>query len=160
MTELTEAEIKRLVLTWPWPTEAATNAEGFRHVADTVSAIIDARLAPIRAVLADAEKYDDERLPTCDFYGNRFTTRIRQEDLRAALDAASGPVSAQHGTEGQGEGCETCRGEVWCPICEDRREAALPPLVHNHLPYRPPCAEREVDGQLRGACLNDDGSTR
>jgi hypothetical protein len=72
-------------------------------------------------------------------------------------------VSAQQchdGTEGQGEGCETCRGEVWCPNCEDRREAALPPLVHNHFPYRPPCAERVVDGQLRGACLNDDGSPR
>jgi hypothetical protein len=30
--------------------------------------------------------------------------------------------------------------------------------VHNHPPYRPVCNERSVDGQLRGACLNDDGS--
>ena len=32
--------------------------------------------------------------------------------------------------------------------------------VHNHAPYRPACNEREVGGQLRGACLNDDGSDR
>src|SRR5690349_2016208 len=31
-------------------------------------------------------------------------------------------------------------------------------LFHNHPPYRPMCNEREVDGQLRGACLNDDGT--
>ena len=30
--------------------------------------------------------------------------------------------------------------------------------VHNHPPYEPPCNERTVDGQLRGACLNDDGT--
>lgn len=30
--------------------------------------------------------------------------------------------------------------------------------VHDHLPYRPVCNERDVDGQLRGACLNDNGS--
>jgi len=27
--------------------------------------------------------------------------------------------------------------------------------VHNHPPYDPPCNERLVDGQLRGACLTD-----
>lgn len=32
--------------------------------------------------------------------------------------------------------------------------------VHNHLPWRPMCNERVVDGQLRGACLNDDGSDK
>lgn len=32
--------------------------------------------------------------------------------------------------------------------------------VHNHPPYRPACTERQVNGQLRGACLNDDGSDR
>jgi hypothetical protein len=33
--------------------------------------------------------------------------------------------------------------------------------VHNHAPYRPTCNERRLDdGQLRGACLNDDGSDR
>jgi hypothetical protein len=30
--------------------------------------------------------------------------------------------------------------------------------VHNHPPYEPTCNERRVDGHLRGACLNDDGS--
>lgn len=30
--------------------------------------------------------------------------------------------------------------------------------VHNHPPYRPVCNERLVGDQLRGACLNDDGS--
>ena len=30
--------------------------------------------------------------------------------------------------------------------------------VHDHPPYRPVCNERLVDGQLRGACLNDDGA--
>ena len=30
--------------------------------------------------------------------------------------------------------------------------------VHNHPPYRPMCNERTVDGQLRGACLSDDGT--
>lgn len=30
--------------------------------------------------------------------------------------------------------------------------------VHNHPPYRPVCNERDVNGQLRGACLNDDGT--
>lgn len=33
--------------------------------------------------------------------------------------------------------------------------------VHNHQPHRPVCAERRLTGgQLRGACLNDDGSDR
>lgn len=32
--------------------------------------------------------------------------------------------------------------------------------VHNHQPYRPACNERVVNGQLRGACLNDDGTER
>ena len=41
------------------------------------------------------------------------------------------------------------------------RPAARPAArVHNHAPYRPACNERNVDGQLRGACLNDDGSDR
>jgi len=31
--------------------------------------------------------------------------------------------------------------------------------VHNHPPYEPPCNERSVGGQLRGACLQDDGAT-
>ena len=30
--------------------------------------------------------------------------------------------------------------------------------VHNHPPYRPWCDERTVNGQLRGACLSDDGT--
>lgn len=30
--------------------------------------------------------------------------------------------------------------------------------VHNHPPYRPACNERTVNGQLRGACLNDNGT--
>lgn len=33
--------------------------------------------------------------------------------------------------------------------------------VHNHPPYRPVCNERRLpDGQLRGACLTDDGGDR
>lgn len=32
--------------------------------------------------------------------------------------------------------------------------------VHNHRPWQPMCNERVVEGQLRGACLNDDGSPR
>lgn len=34
--------------------------------------------------------------------------------------------------------------------------------VHNHRPYRPVCNERLVGrgAQLRGACLNDDGTDR
>lgn len=32
--------------------------------------------------------------------------------------------------------------------------------VHNHPPYEPICNERRVGGQLRGACLNDDGGDR
>lgn len=32
--------------------------------------------------------------------------------------------------------------------------------VHDHPPYRPACNERTVDGQLRGACLNDDGTPK
>lgn len=32
--------------------------------------------------------------------------------------------------------------------------------VHNHRPFDPSCNERNVGGQLRGACLNDDGSSR
>lgn len=31
--------------------------------------------------------------------------------------------------------------------------------VHDHPAYRPSCNERVIDGQLRGACLNDDGSS-
>lgn len=31
----------------------------------------------------------------------------------------------------------------------------LVPQVHNHPPYEPPCNERVVDGNLRGACLAD-----
>lgn len=39
--------------------------------------------------------------------------------------------------------------------------AAAGRRVHNHPPYRPACNERRLDdGQLRGACLNDDGSDR
>lgn len=40
----------------------------------------------------------------------------------------------------------------------DERPSML--RVHNHPPYRPECNERRVDGHLRGACLNDDGSDR
>lgn len=32
--------------------------------------------------------------------------------------------------------------------------------VHNHAPWRPICNERDVDSQLRGACLDDDGTAR
>lgn len=38
--------------------------------------------------------------------------------------------------------------------------AQMPPLVHDHPPYRPTCNERLVGTQLRGACLNDDGAPR
>jgi hypothetical protein len=42
------------------------------------------------------------------------------------------------------------------------RLAAVSPTpssnVHNHPPHRPNCNERRVNGQLRGACLNDDGT--
>lgn len=31
---------------------------------------------------------------------------------------------------------------------------------HNHPPFRPSCPERSVAGQVRGECLNDDGSDR
>lgn len=35
-----------------------------------------------------------------------------------------------------------------------------PGLVHDHAPYRPVCNERRLaDGRLRGACLNDDGTS-
>ena len=50
---------------------------------------------------------------------------------------------------------------------EARRDLGLtrltPPAstaVHNHRPWRPMCPERLVGDQLRGACLNDDGSDR
>lgn len=38
-------------------------------------------------------------------------------------------------------------------------DAAVQRGVHDHAPYRPMCNERIVDGQLRGACLNDDGTS-
>lgn len=42
-----------------------------------------------------------------------------------------------------------------------RKRAAEVRRVHNHPPYRPACAERSLPGgQLRGACLNADGSDR
>lgn len=43
-------------------------------------------------------------------------------------------------------------------ILAARSGGALTPRVHDHPPYRPPCNERDVDGQLRGACLNDNGT--
>lgn len=45
-------------------------------------------------------------------------------------------------------------------VTKNRYGAKSPGRVHNHFPYNPPCNEREVGGQLRGACLNDDGSER
>ena len=97
------------------------------HLAEQIEALFDARLAPIRALAEDWAFADGD------------TGYVRPEviaDLRAALDAASAPVSAQQdhdGAEGQGEGertgeahadgCGTCQGLVWCPICEDEREA-------------------------------------
>lgn len=53
----------------------------------------------------------------------------------------------------------------WNPAEASRREATRAhtssPRVHDHPPHRPPCSERLVDGFiLRGACLNDDGSSR
>lgn len=44
---------------------------------------------------------------------------------------------------------------------EERNNPPAEPHVHNHPPHRPMCNERRLpDGQLRGACLNDDGSDR
>ena len=48
-------------------------------------------------------------------------------------------------------------------LARDLRAALSPPMtrVHNHPPYRPVCNERRLpDGQLRGACLDDDGGDR
>lgn len=64
--------------------------------------------------------------------------------------------------------CELLAGHVGAHEAEGRAgghvvwEHSSPPAtrVHNHAPYRPNCNERDVDGQLRGACLNDDGSDR
>lgn len=53
-------------------------------------------------------------------------------------------------------GCGSCRSCVPEPPAFPYK----PVRVHNHPPYRPVCNERVVDGQLRGACLNDDGSDR
>lgn len=46
------------------------------------------------------------------------------------------------------------------PREEANKGARAGERVHNHPPYRPVCNERRVDGQLRGACLNDDGTDR
>ena len=57
----------------------------------------------------------------------------------------------------------SCCVNVGTPECSCSDPTTAPVAgqrVHNHPPYRPPCAEREVDGQLRGACLNDDGTDR
>ena len=61
-------------------------------------------------------------------------------------------------------------GSIQCAVCypgwgERYNEAVVSRVhdvggrVHNHPPYRPVCNERDVDGQLRGACLNDDGTS-
>ena len=124
MTELTEAEIERLTTAGNYcqDSECACGG-GPLPLLDTVVAIIDARLAPIRALADEWENVHVE-----DEWDATYKFDAVPDQLRAALDAASAPVSAQQdhgGTEGQGEGCETCRGEVWCPICEDRREAEI-----------------------------------
>lgn len=45
--------------------------------------------------------------------------------------------------------------------CREVQTTVAPPVVrvHDHPPYRPPCNERDAHGQLRGACLNDDGTS-
>lgn len=89
MTELTEAEIERLTTAGNYCQDPGCACGGDpRPLVDAVAAIIDARLAPIRAV---AEMWD---------------TGCAREVL-AALDAASADLTASQGhdgTEGQGEG--------------------------------------------------------
>ena len=69
------------------------------------------------------------------------------------------------------EHVDGCEGQADCAACvhHDLVAALDAPVsasqdhdgaVHNHPPYEPTCNERRVDGQLRGACLNDDGSPR
>lgn len=68
-----------------------------------VERIIDARLAPIRALADEWADADGETVSAEGLTALTVTNR-RGRDLRAALDAASAPVSAQQdhdGTEGQ-----------------------------------------------------------
>lgn len=146
---LTEAERDRLAGIIKWHGRCHADQPGgnylslaVENVEMYVEQIIAARLAPIRA-LADEWEAENEK-PSKSRYV-RWARRSHAYALRAALDAASAPVSASQdhdGAEGQGEGERRCQ------------------RVHNHPPYEPLCPERCVDGQLRGACLNDDGSPR
>ena len=54
------------------------------------------------------------------------------------------------------DGDHTCP----CPLSDAECLERGVSRVHNHRPYQPVCNERLVDGQLRGACLNDDGTDR
>lgn len=128
---LTEAEMQRLTGAFA----SSTRAPG--HLAflarEVVEGIIAARLGRVGA-LVDVWTYG---------YFPGAPSQRYADALRAALSA---PVSASQdhdGAEGQGE---------WPHRPEWH--------VHNHPPYEPTCNERRVDGQLRGACLNDDGSPR
>lgn len=61
------------------------------------------------------------------------------------------PLAHHFPAEGGGP-CSTC-GRDYLAVPQVRR-------VHDHGPWRPMCNERDVLGQLRGACLNDDGTSR
>lgn len=121
MTELTEAERRILLMAY-----RDGVLDPGQAVLLEVERIIDARLAPIRAL---ADEWDNDLGRPRSMH--RFAAAQR---LRAALNADLTAPRGSGGDEGQ--------------------------RVHNYPSHRTPCSERLVDGQLRGACLNDDGSPR
>ena len=123
MTELTEAEIERLC-------DAVEDSDAeYRvevRVARVVVAIIDARLAPIRAL---AEKFDGHAIGR-DFFGNPLDSWVPVSRLRMALDGPSADLTASqphdgtgsHGDSeraGEGDVCPMCEAGAWCPAHED-----------------------------------------
>lgn len=117
------------------------------HVAEVIeTTVIAARLAPIRAI---AEQWDTgcarEVLAALDApQDDAWDEPARHCHCGRAIpcrqhppqDAPRGPVGDEQGAEVAGgrsederpgeadaDGCGTCRGLVWCPICEDEREA-------------------------------------
>lgn len=140
---LTEVEVERLRI----GVDRDETGEGdntTEHLIAEVERIIAARLAPIRELVDEWQDLGDVTCGGCDSCdgAQRYLWHSAADALRATLNA---PVSASQdhdGAEGQGE----------VPWSRQR--------VHIHPPYEPTCNERRVDGQLRGACLNDDGSPR
>lgn len=89
------------------------------------------------------------RCPSCGLVPGRDSEGARRVAAVSAgspdLGYGTNATACAHGVL-LGEPCDQCN-----PPAETR--------VHNHAPWRPMCAERRLsDGQLRGACLNDDGT--